>query len=418
MAKRKYNLLLIFTLLAVTNVLAMVSGDSACADENLCVVYKSKLKEALDSCDLGSYFILKELNRGIGSDCIGDVDKEILSGYYTTCFQQRIVQAVYDCNLDMMKEEEEIVKSRLNNLPTFTIMREMLRHAKCSDFSDRCFQKELAEAISKEEWSKIIEVEQIIDSKTFKICSNHSKLAELVKKTKLDYFKRWIPKRLSEAIEKQNLEEVYNLENFTFQVMQDSPGFQEMRDEFLSIKCQEQDEILQNVLTEAIDSCDINRILHFEDLMVNKWKKNCPDYDYDALKEFFHQTKLSSLNKCFKHMLTVLVNSCDLGRILDLERTAESVNESDMLKDVSTRKCFDLVKCIIKDVEHTVNTCDQDRLHHLQTLIRSNIFSKCDNYKRFKKILNQGKRAITSQCVSSSEIENTKAETGKARKVK
>jgi hypothetical protein len=117
-------------------------------------------------------------------------------------------------------------------------------------------------------------------------------------------------------------------------------------------------------------------------------------------------------------MLTVLVNSCDLGRILDLERAVESVNDSDMLKDVSTRKCFDLVECIIKDVEHTVNTCNRDRLHHLQTLIRSNIFSKCDNYKRFKKILNQGKRAMTSQCFSSSEVENTKAETGKARQVK
>jgi hypothetical protein len=404
--------------LILVGIVVAGSMNPACADDKLCQEYKNKLKEALNRCDLDDYFALKELNRGIGYGCIKNVDKEILGEYYTKCFQSHIVEAVYDCNLEKLLEEGEIVNNKLKSLSTFTIMREMLRHAKCSEFSDRCFKKTLEKAVANENWSKILEIDIIIDSKSFKICSNHSKLITLVEKAKRDYFRQWIPERLLQSIKKQNLEEIYNLEIFVFQGMRDSPDFQKMREEFLDLKCRSQNDILQNILVEAVSGCNINQILHIENLMLKKWKKNCLDYDYDAMKDNFYENKLDYLDKCFDYDLSDFVNNCDLGRILDLQRAARSIDDSGVLKEVSERKCFDLVECFIEDFEHAVHTCNQDRMHQLETLLKSAVFRKCGNYKKFLGILKQQKQAIDRECIASSEVENTNVEAGKVLEAK
>lgn len=376
--------------------------NPAGADEKTdCKEYKEKLHEAMDSCDLDSFLALKELSGGMGADCNEDIVNEILGQYFTKCFQPHLTTAIVNCDLDMLLKEEEIINSQLDDLPAYTVMREMHRHSKCSEFSERCLQNMLDEALAEEDWSKILEVERIVQSNAIKICSNHSKLTAMIKNTKGDYYRQWIPEKLTRTIDKQDLEKIYSLETFTFEGMKDSPDFQKMREEFLNLKCSNQDRILQVILAEAVVNCDLNQIRQTENLMTKKWKKNCPDYDYDAMKENFHLTKLAYFEKCFDDTLETIISDCDLGRILDMEREAGNIEEAGVLDDVSDGKCGELEECFIEDFRHTINTCNHDRLRLLGTIIKSRFFNECDDHDDLLEILREQKQAFAGKCPSS-----------------
>lgn len=316
----------------------------------VCQFYQDKLREAEKNCDLEKILSIWELSQQLGYDCVNKEVSRIIVAYSSKCLGEKSERASSDCNINLILREETLVNTRLKDQPGYAIMREMLKRAKCINFVDKCLDNMLKEAIAQDDWPAIIEVEETINSDAFKNCYNLSKLAELIKRAKHDYFKQWIPKKLGQAVEKGDLGEIYRLEAFVSKDMQNSPDFEDIQEEFLKIKCQKLDVILNRALEEAVANCNANQILDVENLLLYKWKKNCLGYDYAAMEARIMQAERSYLEGCLNSELKTCVNRCDLGRIVELEKMTGSLQAVQAQQEVAAKKCNDLTECLEADL--------------------------------------------------------------------